>query len=325
MTLKIDNHRLIGDQVSYRATPNCGGAMTPSYLVLHYTAGRSCESSVESLCTRKAQGNASAHVVLGRDGRIVQLAPFNIVTWHAGVSQWAGRVGLNSHSIGIEIDNAGQLKRVGNQYQAWFGKVYPEDEVLLAAHRHGGPVAPWHAYTEAQIERAMALAELLVEHYGLEDILGHEDIAAGRKIDPGPAFPLSAVKSRILGRENDSPLRYRVTANSLNIRQGPDTRFETVTTPLAKGTELFLLEARERWSQVEVVANREIEGWVCNPFIAPVAGGRGAPTAIEIVAEPGSPTPAPRTGKESAPSAGKPRRRGKKGRRAKKGAPVADQ
>jgi hypothetical protein len=89
------------------------------------------------------------------------------------------------------MDNAGQLKRVGNQYQAWFGKVYPEDEVLLAAHRHGGPVAPWHAYTEAQIERAMALAELLVEHYGLEDILGHEDIAAGRKIDPGPAFPLS--------------------------------------------------------------------------------------------------------------------------------------
>ena len=170
MTLKIENHQLVGDLVSHRSTPNRGGVMSPSYLIMHYTAGRSVEGSVASLCTRKPQGNASAHIVLGRDGQIVQLAPFNVVTWHAGVSQWAGLVGLNSHSIGIEMDNAGQLKRVGNQYQAWFGKVYSEDEVTLAAHRNGGPVAPWHAYTEAQIERAIELAELLVEHYGLQDL-----------------------------------------------------------------------------------------------------------------------------------------------------------
>jgi N-acetylmuramoyl-L-alanine amidase len=202
MTLRIENHKLVGDQVSHRDTPNRGGAMNPSYLVLHYTAGRSLESSVESLCTRKPQGNASAHVVLGRDGRIVQLAPFNIVTWHAGVSQWAGLVGLNSHSIGIEMDNAGLLKRVGSQYQAWFGKVYPEDEVMLAAHRNGGPVSPWHAYTEVQIERAIELADLLVEHYGLQDVLGHEDIAPGRKDRPRPGFPArSAEEPRPRARE----------------------------------------------------------------------------------------------------------------------------
>lgn len=276
MSLRIENHKLIGDLVSYRDTPNRGGNLQPSYLILHYTAGRSLESSVEALCTRKQQGNASAHVVLGRDGRIVQLAPFNIVTWHAGVSRWAGLVGLNSHSIGIEMDNAGLLKRVGNQYQSWFGKVYPEEEVTVAAHRNGGPVSPWHAYSEAQIERALELADLLVEHYGLQDVLGHEDIAPGRKTDPGPAFPLAAVRNHAIGREHDTPPRYVVTVNGLNIRKGPDAGFAPVAPALRKGTELDLLEARDRWSLVEVVTNPDVEGWVSNSFIAPVAEPREA-------------------------------------------------
>ena len=291
MTLKIENHKLVGDLVSHRSTPNHGGIMSPSYLILHYTAGRSVEGSVESLCTRKPRGNASAHVVLGREGQIVQLAPFNVVTWHAGVSQWAGLVGLNSHSIGVEMDNAGLLKKVGNQYQAWFAKVYPEEDVTLAAHRNGGPVSPWHAYTETQIERAMELAELLVEHYGLLDVLGHEDIAPGRKIDPGPAFPLAAVRSRILGREHDEPARYVVIASSLNIRKGPDAGFERVAAALKNGTELQLLEARDRWSLVKVVSDPEVEGWVSNAYIAALDTGGQTTLPRFTVAGPASTDP----------------------------------
>jgi N-acetylmuramoyl-L-alanine amidase len=198
--LRIENHRLIGDGVSFRATPNCGGELKARFLVFHYTAGRSADSSVESLCTRKPQGNASAHLVVSRDGRIVQLAPFNIVTWHAGVSQWNGLVGLNRASIGIEMDNAGWLDRVGDKFIAWFGKEYGAGDVMLAEHKHGGGTRPWHVYTEVQIERAHELAKLLVDHYGLQDVLGHEDIARGRKQDPGPAFPLVAIAGRALGR-----------------------------------------------------------------------------------------------------------------------------
>ena len=286
MTLKIENHKLVGDQVSHRDTSNCGGVMAPSYLILHYTAGRSLESSVESLCTRKPHGNASAHIVLGRDGRIVQLAPFNVVTWHAGVSQWAGLVGLNSHSIGIEMDNAGLLKKVGSQYQAWFAKVYPDDEVVLAAHRNGGPESPWHAYSEAQIERAIELADLLVDHYGLQDVLGHEDIAPTRKVDPGPAFPLAAVRSRVLGREHDEPPRYVVTASSLNIRQGPDGSYPRAAAALKNGSEVLLLEARDRWSLIEVIADPEVEGWVSNAYIAPVGDSRDAAVPRFTVAGP---------------------------------------
>jgi N-acetylmuramoyl-L-alanine amidase len=266
--LNIENHRLVGDRVSFRATPNHGGELKARYLVFHYTAGRSAESSIESMCTRKPQGNASAHLVLARDGRIVQLVPFNIVAWHAGVSQWNGLVGLNQASIGIEMDNAGAMSRVGDKFVAWFGKEYGSSDVMLAEHKHGGAVRPWHAYTEIQIERALELAELLVNHYGLEDVLGHEDIARGRKQDPGPAFPLASIASCALGRTSDVLPRYVVTSDTLNIRKGPDASFDPVAPPLKKGTVVLLLQPSDRWSKVEVEGPTDIEGWVNNSFIA---------------------------------------------------------
>jgi N-acetylmuramoyl-L-alanine amidase len=281
-----DKHRLVGDKVTFRESPNHGGVLKPRYLVMHYTAGRSAASSVESLCTQKPSGNASAHIVLGRDGSIVQLVPFNVVSWHAGVSQWNGINGLNTCSIGIEMDNAGLLKRVGKQYQAWFGAAYPEDQVLLAEHKHGGGVQPWHTYTEVQIERALELAEVLAAHYGLEDVLGHEDIARGRKQDPGPAFPLESVKSRALGREQNEPARYVVTATSLNIRQHPDASAATVAPALKKGTELLLLEPLDRWSRVEVVGKTDVEGWVSNSFIEAVTPPTKKVGAGSVAAKP---------------------------------------
>ncbi|MES2958691.1 MAG: N-acetylmuramoyl-L-alanine amidase [Pseudomonadota bacterium] len=269
--LRIRQHRLVGDRVVFRATPNVGGALKPRFLVLHYTAGSSAASSIESLCTRKPQGNASAHLVLARDGTITQLAPFNVVTWHAGVSQWLGVEGLNQASIGIELDNAGPMNQIGERFTAWFGREYPASEVLVAAHKHGGGPRPWHAYTEAQIVRCLELAELLVEHYGLQDVLGHDDIAHGRKQDPGPAFPLASIASRALGRDDDLPPHYVVAVDGLNVRSGPDASFDAVAAPLARGTLLRLVEPGSRWSKVELdthaVGPSEVEGWVNNRFI----------------------------------------------------------
>jgi N-acetylmuramoyl-L-alanine amidase len=269
--LKIQNHRLVGPNVAFRATPNVGGALTPKYLVMHYTAGSSAKSSIESLCTKKPQGNASAHIVLARDGTITQLAPFNVVTWHAGVSQWNGIEGLNPHSIGIEIDNAGPMNQVGDQFIAWFGKAYPAGEVMMAAHKHGGPVRPWHAYTAVQIERCLELAEALVQHYGLQDILGHDDIARGRKQDPGPAFPMASIAGRALGRGDDQAVRYVITTAGTNIRSGPGANFAAVAPALKKGTVVLLLEPSDRWSKVEVEGATEVEGWVHNSLMVRLA------------------------------------------------------
>lgn len=275
--LTIENHRLRGTDVTFQATPNIGGALRPRYLVMHYTAGRDAASSVASLCTRKPQGNASAHLVLARDGAITQLAPFNVVTWHAGISNWAGHTGLNNLSIGIEMDNAGLLHREGERYCSWFGKAYPPDEVVQAEHRHGGGVQAWHAYTEVQIARALELADLLVAQYQLEDVVGHEDIARGRKVDPGPAFPLQSVRSRVLGRDVEALPRLVVTAATLNIRSGPGAEHPRVAAALKRGTELMLLEALDRWSRVAIVGVTDLEGWVSNDFVARLAAPRGAP------------------------------------------------
>lgn len=300
--LGIENHRLTGPGVSFRQTPNVGGALRPRYLLLHYTAGRNLESSVASLCTQKPQGNASAHLVLGRDGRIVQLAAFNTVTWHAGASQWNGIDGLNHHAIGIEMDNAGLLSREGERFVSWFGKAYPDKEVRLAEHRHGGGVRPWHHYPEAQIERALELCELLVAHYRLEDVLGHEDVARGRKTDPGPAFPLAAVRSRALGRGADVMPRLVVNAASLNIRSGPGAEFPKVAPALKRGAELVLIEPRDRWSHVAVVGGTDLEGWVSNDFVTRLAAPRSGPGAAAVLPRSQRAAPAPAATPRKAPA-----------------------
>lgn len=266
--LSIEDDRLVGAGVSFVETPNNGGDLSPRYLVFHYTAGKSATSSINWLTNPESK--ASAHLVLARDGTITQLAPFNVKTWHAGISHWDGLSGLNSYSIGIEMDNAGPLKKVGDTYQAWFGTLYAEDQVVYAKHKLDDESRWWHAYTEIQIQKALELAQLLVRHYDLKDMVGHEDIAPDRKRDPGPVFPLEHVRASVLGREEEERERYEVTASTLNIRSGPGLEFPPVAEPLKRGTAVVLLEKRDRWNKVELVKNGDIEGWVHNQFLEKV-------------------------------------------------------
>ena len=165
----IREHRLRGKGVTHVETPNKGGRIEPKYLVFHYTAGRNAQSSVNWLTNPDA--SASAHLVVGRDGKVTQLAPFTTKTWHAGRSHWDGLVGLNQHSIGIEIDNAGPLKLVGTKLQAWFGKTYPKSQAFHGKHKLEDEFRWWHAYTEIQIATAVELAKLLVKSYQLKERL----------------------------------------------------------------------------------------------------------------------------------------------------------
>ncbi|MGE3154238.1 MAG: N-acetylmuramoyl-L-alanine amidase [Nitrospiraceae bacterium] len=268
-TLTCRDHRLVGPNIAFRDTPNRGGIITPRYLIFHYTAGRSAKDSCDWLCNPAAQ--ASAHLVVGRDGAITQLAPFNIKTWHAGISHWEGLTGLNEYAIGIEMDNPGRLTKQGDKLTAWFGTTYPSSQAVQAKHKLEPELSWWHTYTEQQIETALDLASLLVKAYGLSDVLGHEDIAPERKRDPGPAFPLESIRSRALGRKVEADERCRVTADSLNIRKGPGTEYEPSAPALRKGTVLLVLEKGARWTKVEVDGQGDLEGWVSNKYIEPVA------------------------------------------------------
>jgi len=201
--MEVKNNFLFNNdqQVEYIETPNTNGKdqlISPSYIIIHYTAGSSIEGSVNWFKNPSAE--ASAHLVIGRDGRIVQMVPFNQRAWHAGKSQWGNVNGLNSYSIGIELVNAGRLVKKQGAFINWAGHVIPDDEVIEATHKNDSGSAFWHEYTKSQIETAIEVSKTLVPAYSILEILGHDDIAPRRKSDPGPAFPMSAFTSRVFGR-----------------------------------------------------------------------------------------------------------------------------
>lgn len=167
-----------------------GGApmRTRRCLVFHFTAGVSALSSIEYW---RKSGKASAHIVIERDGTIYQCRAFDITAGHAGVSRWRdprdGKLytGLNACSIGIELANAGDNAELARKHH------FP---VARATHRNGGKARWWEVYPDVQIAAATLLAQALVARYTLDDVTGHDCIAPERKADPGPLFPMQAMR-----------------------------------------------------------------------------------------------------------------------------------
>lgn len=198
--MKIENHRL--DVARWRPSPNHGGEIVPTYLVAHYTATVNAEATIRFLCTAPKPGEvgASAHLLLDFDGTWTQMVPFNAKAWHAGKSSWQGRSGLNDFSIGIEIMNPGYLQiRDGKAYdhakREWTGGVYH------GPHKAAPQLKHWAAYTDEQMVALEEVGQLLVREYNLIDVLGHDDVAPGRKLDPGPAFGMREFRERVFTGE----------------------------------------------------------------------------------------------------------------------------
>jgi N-acetylmuramoyl-L-alanine amidase len=273
--MKIKGHRLYQDDDTpfpFLPSPNIGGTLRPEFLIVHFTAGRSADDSIAWL--NNPQAKASAHLVVSRAGVITQLLPFNRVAWHAGHSHWAGHDGLNQFSLGCELDNQGKLTHVGNKWLAWFGGEVPADQVLEAVHKNESQPAGWQTYTEPQIQSALLVANLLVREYGLKDVLGHEDVAPGRKVDPGPAFPMSSFRAKVMGRDDSQSDLFRTTT-TLNIRSGPGTEFKTVPgSPLAPNTPVRILKHDDPWVRVDVLKKssrrsaQDLTGWVHSRYLA---------------------------------------------------------
>jgi N-acetyl-anhydromuramoyl-L-alanine amidase len=103
-----------------------------------------------------AAQRVSAHALIRRDGEIVQYVPFAQRAWHAGKSEYRGRTGCNDFSIGVELEGSDDT-----------------------------------SYTDAQYAALAALAAALLLTYpslSAQDIVGHSEIAPGRKTDPGASF-----------------------------------------------------------------------------------------------------------------------------------------
>lgn len=169
-------------------TPNVGGRLrNPRFVVCHYSASTNFKSTVAWLCDKRA--HASAHVVVDRTGELAALVPFDRVAWHAGPSTWGGYNGLNSCSIGIELLNAGPVRKVDDGFRTIVGAQVVED-VLEAKHDNKSfSYSFWQKYTAPQIAALDTLiGQLFADYPSLIEIVGHDQISPGRKSDPGPAF-----------------------------------------------------------------------------------------------------------------------------------------
>lgn len=107
----------------------------------------------------------SSHLLIRRDGKITQYVPFNRRAWHAGASEWCGRDCCNDFAIGIELEGTDDTP-----------------------------------YTDVQYEKLAWTCAALIRHYpalSMDTVVGHCDIAPGRKTDPGPAFNWTKLRNHL--------------------------------------------------------------------------------------------------------------------------------
>lgn len=164
----------------YIASPNCDDRPTDALielLVIHAISlppGEFGGPGIVDLFTNRLDPTAhpyyetiaalrvSAHFLVRRHGEVIQFVPCGKRAWHAGASSWCGRERCNDFSIGIELE--------------------------------GHDDAPFEA---AQDRRLAALTRAIRQRYAIAAIVGHADIAPGRKTDPGPQFRWNHYRSLI--------------------------------------------------------------------------------------------------------------------------------
>ena len=104
----------------------------------------------------------SSHLLIRRDGEVIQFVPFSQRAWHAGFSQWQQREGCNDFSIGVELEGADDIAYEEEQYN--------------------------------QLNKVLNALKVKYQNIGSDAVVGHNDIAPGRKTDPGDAFEWHRVK-----------------------------------------------------------------------------------------------------------------------------------
>ncbi len=142
----------------------------PGFVIIHHTSSDTAARAIRILSDPGSK--VSAHYVIDRDGRLVQLVDERARAWHAGDSRWGGIADLNSFSIGIELVNTGE-----------------------------------EPFAEPQIVALLSLLAGLRERYRIPvaNYLGHGDIAPGRKVDPSRSFPWQRLAAQGFGLWCEAP------------------------------------------------------------------------------------------------------------------------
>lgn len=136
----------------------------PNFVIIHHTAQHSINQTIRTFQLEHTK--VSAHYVIGKDGRVVQMLNDYLRSWHAGRSKWGNITDMNSVSLGIELDNNGR-----------------------------------EPFSEPQIQSLLTLLDTLKTKYQIPfaNFIGHADIAPTRKDDPSLFFPWKRLAERGFG------------------------------------------------------------------------------------------------------------------------------
>lgn len=144
-------------RIEDRPSPNHGPrppGVRPDLIVIHGSAGDSAAGDLSWI--RNPASKVSYHYLVGRNGNVYRLVPESRRAWHAGVSSWQGRPDTNDYSIGISLSNRG----------------------------------PGEPFTPEQYTALIALTRDVMARWNIPQsrIVGHLDVAPGRKFDPWDHF-----------------------------------------------------------------------------------------------------------------------------------------
>tara|TARA_B100000902_G_C26859132_1_gene692140 strand:+ start:109 stop:651 length:543 start_codon:yes stop_codon:yes gene_type:complete len=178
--LKINTNTYLIDNITYQCSSNCdarpinididtivihcislpAGVYDNNYIIdlFQNKLDVTKDASFESLVDLKV----SAHLLVRRDGTIIQLVPFNLRAWHAGVSRHKGRKNFNDFSIGIEVEGTPNSRYTDIQYE--------------------------------KLNELIAAIKLCYPKITDNNIIGHNEISPGRKEDPGSFFEWDKIK-----------------------------------------------------------------------------------------------------------------------------------
>lgn len=171
--------------IRHRPSPNFTerrGGVPLDMIVLHYTEMEDAEASMARLCDPAAE--VSAHYLVDTDGTVWSLVAEEKRAWHAGIAFWAGETDINSRSIGIEIQNR-------------------------------GPGREAEPFPRPQMDATSALCQDIMLRHAIPPtrVLGHSDVAVGRKVDPGPEFPWARLAAEGVGIWIDGAARLEPDAD----------------------------------------------------------------------------------------------------------------
>jgi N-acetylmuramoyl-L-alanine amidase len=285
------------DQASDLALQHVGQPSTPRMIAIHYTVTDDLRAAVNAL----NGAGLSYHFLIEPDGRVHQTRRPDRHAAHAGRSNWKQSAGvgngssLNRDAVSISFINRGFFaKGVNgfffdqNAHGNQIGGSYPAAEVTRTTSVYD-PGAPrnWHKYTEAQIAAVRRLVPALRDAFRLTELVGHDDIAIDGKSDPGPLFPMAALRQefglsgglglRTAVRSPDGrlTLRRRPSASSAalaELRNGDTLHLRSVVYTFARANALLADSSRQRfltgWASVDVSGANRHDGYVRMKFLS---------------------------------------------------------